>query len=406
MISNEYSKPGEADSRIRLAIVRQRYNPAGGAERFVSRALDVLRQTAGLNVALLARKWEPIEGIRAIRVAPFYLGNVWRDWGFACSARKVWQQQGFDLVQSHERIAGCDIYRAGDGVHAQWLNLRRRTLGRWGRLSLALNPYHHYVCRAERRMFLDPRLKLVICNANMVKQEIIQAFGLPEDRLAVIYNGVDTAAFHPGLAERYRSASRSEWSIPAEAPLLLYVGSGFERKGVARALAAIVPHADVHLMIVGRDKHSARYQRLAEQLGVASRVRFCGAQAEVKPFYAMADGFLLPTLYDPFPNVCVEALACGLPVLTSRSCGAAELLENGVNGWVVEALDAEGWLAAVGDWLAARSRWGELSRAARQTAEPLTLPRMAEQLLERYRVLLNNCRNECADSHSIDMDQA
>jgi UDP-glucose:(heptosyl)LPS alpha-1,3-glucosyltransferase len=292
-------------------------------------------------------------------------------------------------VQSHERISGCDIYRAGDGVHAQWLALRRRTMTWFQRCSLWLNPYHHYVCRAERQMFLDPRLKLVVCNAHMIRQEIQRRFGLPDERLAVIYNGVDTAVFHPDLVRAQRDAGRAAWGIPADAPLLLYVGSGFERKGVARALAAIVPHAAVHLMIVGHDKHAARYQQLAKKLGLSDRVRFCGAQNDVKPFYGMADGFFLPTLYDPFPNVCVEALACGLPVLTSSSCGAAELLQSGHNGWVVDALDAAGWARAVGAWLQARDHWALLSQAARRTAEPLTLPGMAEQLLTQYQKLLN-----------------
>jgi UDP-glucose:(heptosyl)LPS alpha-1,3-glucosyltransferase len=375
-------------ARIRLAIVRQRYNPSGGAERFVSRALEVLRLTGGLDVSLLARKWEPLAGVRAIRIAPFYLGNVWRDWGFAHSARKFWLREGFDLVQSHERIPGCDIYRAGDGVHARWLTLRRQTLSVFGRLGLALNPYHHYVRRAERRMFLDPRLKLVICNANMVKEEIHRYFGVPENKMVVIYNGVDTEAFHPRLRQTYR-ATRAEWDIPSDVPLLLYVGSGFERKGVARALRALVQNPDVYLMIVGADKRSSAYQRLSQQLGVAARVRFCGAQRDVKPFYGMADAFILPTLYDPFPNVCVEALASGLPVLTTTTCGAAELLLAGQNGWVVDALDDLAWTRTVGDWVLAREHWPKMAACARLTAEPLTLSQMADTLLARYRLLLN-----------------
>ncbi|WP_243729322.1 glycosyltransferase family 4 protein [Paludibacterium purpuratum] len=368
--------------------MRQRYNPAGGAERFVSRALNALSQSDGLEVSLLARKWEPIEGVRALTVAPFFLGNVWRDWGFARAARRRWQAEGYDLVQSHERIPGCNIYRAGDGVHARWLELRRQTLGFWRRLSLKLNPYHHYVCRAERKMFLDPRLKLVICNADMVKREIQQAFGLPDERFAVIYNGVDTAAFHPSLQARHRAAMRNEWQVPSDAPLLLYVGAGFERKGVARALQALTSHPSVFLAVVGSDKHLVRYRRLADRLGVSARVRFCGAQGDVKPFYGMADAFLLPTLYDPFPNVCVEALACGLPVLTSTTCGAAELIEPGENGWLADALVPASWSAAIGEWLAARSHWDELSRSARRTAEPLQLSEMADSLLARYRQLL------------------
>ncbi|MBV8046662.1 MAG: glycosyltransferase family 4 protein [Paludibacterium sp.] len=385
-----FPAPEAKGERIRLAIVRQRYNPAGGAERFVSRALDVLRDAGSLDVSLLARRWEPIEGIRAVTVAPFYFGNVWRDWGFARAARRVWLAEGFDLVQSHERIPGCDVYRAGDGVHARWLALRRQTMGFWRRLSLWLNPYHHYVCRAERRMFLDPRLKLVICISQMIKREIQQTFGLPDERLAVIYNGVDTEAFHPSLRERHRAAMRAAWDIPDDAPLLLFVGSGFERKGVARALKAIEAHAQIYLVVVGADKHLARYQRLAESLGLARRVRFCGPQQDVKPFYGMADGFLLPTLYEPFGNVCIEALACGLPVLTSTTCGAAELITPGENGWVADALSPPAWSEAVGAWLAARARWDALSLSARRTAEPMRLSVMADTLLANYHRLLQS----------------
>lgn len=374
--------------RIRLALVRQRYNPAGGAERFVSRALDALRQVAAIDVALLARKWEPLDGIRAFAVNPFYLGNVWRDWGFARAARRLWQREGFDLVQSHERIPGCDIYRAGDGVHARWIELRRRAQGRFGRLSLALNPYHAYVCAAERRMFLDPKLKLVICNARMIMEEIRDRFGLPAERFAVIYNGVDQQRFHPQLRTQYRVEMRRQWQIDEHAPLLLYVGSGFERKGVGRALQAIAPLPGVQLMVVGRDKHARRYQKLARALGVADRVHFAGAQQDVKPFYGMADALVLPTLYDPFPNVCVEALACGLPVLTSDTCGAAEFIRPGINGWVVPALDVAGLSHALATWQAQRARWPEMSAAARDSVAELTLDAMAQQLLAQYQRLL------------------
>jgi UDP-glucose:(heptosyl)LPS alpha-1,3-glucosyltransferase len=398
----ENSPHDSVERRIRLALVRQRYNPAGGAERFVSRALDVLRTTGSLDVALLARKWESIEGVRALTVAPFYLGNVWRDWGFARAARKLWQREGFDLVQSHERIPGCDIYRAGDGVHARWLELRRGAMGAMRRLSLQLNPYHHYVCNAERRMFLDPRLKLVICNAQMVKREIQDRFGLPDERFAVIYNGVDTAAFHPSLADEFRQPMRAEWQIPAAAPVLLYVGSGFERKGVARALAAIAAWPAVHLLVVGGDKHLDRYRRLADRLGVAERVRFCGPRNDVRPFYGMADGFILPTLYDPFPNVCVEALACGLPVLTSTTCGSAELLRTGENGWVADALDAGAWSTMVGQWLKALGQRETLRDAARATAEPLSLSAMADTLLACYRELIGALSRDGVSGRHMD----
>ena len=157
---------------------------------------------------------------------------------------------------------------------------------------------------------------------------------------------------------------------------------------MATALHTLARTPSVYLWVVGHDKHAARYLALAAQLGISDRVRFTGAQNEVKPFYGAADALILPTLYDPFPNVCVEALASGLPVLTSTGCGAAEWLREGENGWVRDALDVEGFAAACADWLALRADWPQLRTAARATAEPYTLPRMAEALLTLYGQLL------------------
>src|SRR5207253_5496044 len=98
--------------KLKLAIVRQRYNPFGGAERFVSRALPALER-AGAEVTLISRSGEGWGARRLLKVNPFHIGNLWRDWSFARAARAVWQNEGFDLVQSHERIPGCCVYHGG-----------------------------------------------------------------------------------------------------------------------------------------------------------------------------------------------------------------------------------------------------------------------------------------------------
>lgn len=374
---------------LNLVIVRQKYTASGGAERFVSRAIQALQHKNGLDITLLSRRWEGISNLKLQKINPFYIGSVWRDWGFASAARQWWQQRPDVLVQSHERIAGCHIYRAGDGIHAQWLNWRKQQDPSWlTRFRLALNPYHRYVCHAERQMFTDQALRKVICNSDMVKREVQHYFQLADEKLTVIYNGVDTQAYHPALSDQYRQIMRMQWSIEAEQPVLLYVGSGYARKGVDLAMSAIVPYPQVILVVVGKDKHLSRYQKQAEKLGIGKRVRFVGPQQQVRPFYGMADAFILPTLYDPFPNVCVEALASGLPVMTSKQCGCAELLEEGKNGWVCDALDADGWQRIVGNWLIERFRWSELSQAARLSAEPLTLDNLAEQLQTLYQTML------------------
>jgi UDP-glucose:(heptosyl)LPS alpha-1,3-glucosyltransferase len=374
-------------SRVtRLAIVRQNYNPHGGAERFVARALEALSARGALDVTLLARRWQEVNGgWHHEKIDPGYIGRLGRDRGFARAVQRRFRD--FDLVQSHERIPGAAIFRAGDGVHAGWLEQQARVQGLKGRLWRLLSPYHYYVLGAESEMFRHPALRLVICNSKIVRDEIGERFGVSRDKLALVYSGVDTALFHPDVAS-HRAGKRREWGIPHDAPLLAYVGSGFARKGMATALKAIVPHRELHLVVAGRDKNAVRYRRFAERLDIASRVHFLGPLADVKPVYGAADALILPTLYDPFPNVCVEALACGLPVFTSPKCGAADWIVDGCNGWIHDALDVEGYRGAIDAWLARRDEWPRLRAAARATAEPHTLTAMAAELEALYARLL------------------
>ncbi|MBT2866374.1 glycosyltransferase family 4 protein [Chromobacterium violaceum] len=373
----------------RLAIVRQKYNPAGGAERIVSAILRQLRGGAELTPLLITRNWEAVDGVEAVRVKPFYLGSVWRDWGFARAARRAWMENRADLVQSHERIPGCGIFRAGDGVHAAWLDARLEGKGWLPRLAMFCNPYHHYMLRTERAMFHHPALKAVICNSELVRDEVTRRFGLPVERCPVIYNGVDSEFFNPADARARRPELRAHYGIAPETPVLVYVGSGFERKGVVQALKAIAPYPSVHLMVVGGDKKLVRYRQLAERLGIAERAHFTGPQRDVRSFYGMADGFILPTLYEPFGSVVAEAMACGLPVLTSTRCGGAELLEHGRSGWIAPAIDASQWRRNVAEWLAAREHWAQIGESARERVLGLSEANMVEQMLALYRRLLS-----------------
>lgn len=371
---------------LRLALIRQRYTPDGGAERFVERAMHTL-QAQGVQITLITRAWQPQPGIKAEICNPFYIGSLWRDWGFARAVRRLLKQKNFDLVQSHERIVGCDIYRAGDGVHREWLKQRSRVTGFFGKLSIWLNPYHHYVKSAERNLFGSPQLRAVICNSQMVKKEIQYYFGVPENALHVIYNGVDVQTFSPEL-RRHRDAVRKQYTVPTEATLFLFVGSGFERKGVRQALEAMAQlPPNTHLIVVGRDKRAKKCRQLAAVLGVGDRVHFAGVQSGVKPFYGAADALVLPTLYDPFPNVVLEAMAAGLPVVTSMKCGVAELITQGSNGYVCDALDTSALAEAMRALMNIEVKH-RLADESRNTALSMSQEAMGEKLLGLYRELL------------------
>jgi UDP-glucose:(heptosyl)LPS alpha-1,3-glucosyltransferase len=369
----------------RIALIRGRYDPSGGAERFVQAAIEALKGE-GASLTLVTRSWPDHDG-NAIVLESFHVGSLWRDWAFARAACRELARRHFDLVQSHERIACCDVYRAGDGVHAQWLQERARAQGALAHWATMANPHHRFLLASERELFGSARLKAVICNSDMVRREIERHFGTPPEKLVLIRNAVDSARFHPGLRDEMRDSVRQQLSIPRLARVMLHVGSGFERKGV-RALLEAVARApqETYAIVVGRDKRLGAYSAHARALGIGERVRFVGAVSDVRPYYAAADAFVLATLYDPQPNAALEAMACGLPVLTTPRCGVAELLEEGVTGFVRDALDVAGIAQAMGrlDMSQARS----MGAAAREAIAPYTPQAMAREYLALYERLL------------------
>jgi UDP-glucose:(heptosyl)LPS alpha-1,3-glucosyltransferase len=373
---------------VRLAIIRQRYTPYGGAERFVESALEALLER-GVAISLYTRQWPNtrLQLIEPVLCNPFYIGRLWRDWSFARAVCGAVAKKAPELVQSHERLLCCDIYRAGDGVHRVWLDERVRHASAFKRWQIESNFYHRYLLDVERRLFASPWLRAVICNSKMVRDEIHERFGLSLEKLPVIYNAVDSDVFSPELRQ-HRAAVRQKLGVPDSATVFLLVGSGYVRKGVATAIQALsrLP-GDTYLVVVGRDKSGRRYKRLAQQLGIARRVALLGALDDPKPFYGAADAFVLPTLYDPCPNAALEAMACGLPVVTSTKSGAAELVIEHDAGLVCEARDVDALTRHMMTLTDPEAR-RRLGARAREAVLPLTPASMTLQLVLLYRDLI------------------
>jgi UDP-glucose:(heptosyl)LPS alpha-1,3-glucosyltransferase len=198
-----------------------------------------------------------------------------------------------------------------------------------------------------------------------------------------VYNGVDLERFHPRLREVHRTAARAEAGVSPEAWTLLFAGSGFERKGLDVAIRALAALGDSRsrLIVIGRGD-AARYRQIAAEAGVADRLVWLGVRADIERWYAAADVLVLPTRYEPFGNVHLEALSTGLPVVTSRVAGGAEVIGAGC-GDAVDPSSPEEFSSAV-----ARLRGrpaAEVRAAARAAAEPFTFDRQVAELESIYK---------------------
>lgn len=356
---------------MKIALIRQRYVSIGGAERYLAALVQALREQQH-EVHVFARAWqeERDAGVHFHRIPVMRAPGFLRALSFAWQAERLVSHAGCDVVFSLERTVRQDVYRAGDGCHREWLLQRSARLPLWRRATIAINPFHQTMLALERRTFSPQRTRLIIANSRRGRDEIVRHFGFPAERIEVIYNGVDGARFSP------RPEARSGKDF-----ILLFAGTGFERKGLqfcVDVLARLPAH--VKLRVVGKG-NAAGYLRRARRLGVAQRVEFVGAGGKIEKAYHEADLLVHPALYEPFANVCLEALASGLPVVTSRMNGAAEVLETGRDGAVVEdPADVEALGAAIRLFLNPE-RYAAAAAAARRTAEAHPFARHVEQTL-------------------------
>jgi UDP-glucose:(heptosyl)LPS alpha-1,3-glucosyltransferase len=246
---------------------------------------------------------------------------------------------------------------------------------------MRVSPYHRAQVFIERRGFASPQLKVAIAVSNLVRDDLIREFHLPAEKTVTLYNGVDLERFSPPRDDSARREIRSSIDLNDAAPMVAFVGNGFGRKGLGFLIAGWPKVGrGAHLLVVGADQKSRRYQREAMRLGVGARVHFVGAMPDVARIFHAVDAVALPSLFEPFGNVVLEAMASGVPVLSSVHSGVSELLPESMQKFVVrdptdpnEIATKVNALLETGD---------ELRLLARATAERYTWGSYAQNLLK------------------------
>ncbi|RJR43068.1 MAG: glycosyltransferase family 1 protein [Deltaproteobacteria bacterium] len=371
---------------MKIALLRQKVAAPGGAEATLIHLARGLA-AAGHEVAVYGTDPPTAAqdllgpGINYVPV-PVLGGKTGRVLTYALNVRKLLRQTPGRLVFSLERTLSPQVYRAGDGCHREWLQRRRPYLTPGARLAQDFSPFHRMMLGLEKRLFTDPRLLRVIANSRQVQREIEAHYGLDPAKIRVIYNGLNHNKFRP-LDEPEITALKTKLGLGENSRVVLFVGSGFARKGLHFLLEAFagLKNQKNFLWVVGKGPLKP-YQQLARRLGVAARVRFWGPQPDTAAFYQAATVVALPTIYDPCSNVVLEGLSCGCPVVTTAANGAGEFITPGANGAVLARPHDVPALAQALDEYLDRGREGKVREAAQEAVAHLSWETTVARTLE------------------------
>lgn len=327
---------------MRVALVILHADPRkGGAEGYTANLAEALRRR-GHDVSLLATSFGPGgEGAARVRLDGAGVTRLRRYKSFVRSLDAHLAATRYDVVHAIAPVNRCDFYHPQAGLAAEALargHLKydgvRRPLDR---LATRLNRKRQFVGAVERGLLTRPDAPTLLCVSEMVKRTAREHFpALPDEKLVTLFNAVDPGRFDPEARPGAGKDVRERFGIDDGRVVALIVAQDFKRKGVRPTVEALARVRDekLVLLVVGKPDPQP-YRQLAERMGVARRVIFAGATGDTYGFYRAADFFVLPTWHDPCSLVVLEALAMGLPTITTAQNGAGEIIEQGRHGYVL-----------------------------------------------------------------------
>jgi len=318
------------------------------------------------NARIRAHHVPALRATAMTTILTFPLGSWWR------------LREAFDIVHGQGLCAfALDVATAHICQWAWLAALRERD----GHLSARHRLFRELIGRWERALYHSSRTGWIIAVSEKVRAELARYYARRE-RVVVIRPGVDLERFHPERRRQRRAVVRRALGYAERDFLLLYVGD--LQKGAASALRALALVPEARLLVISRSP-SDRYRALARHLGVSGRARFLPLTDCIEDYYAASDALLFPTVYDAHGMVIWEAMACGLPVITTRAAGAAEVIAHLEHGVLVEDARDVHALARYVRWLQEDAELREaIGHRAREHIQAFSWDRVAHETLRVY----------------------
>jgi UDP-glucose:(heptosyl)LPS alpha-1,3-glucosyltransferase len=392
---SEASHPFREIGTMRLALNFPRIDPTrGGAETYV---VDLCRSLvrAGHQVDLYAASWKagalPPE-VRCVEVAATGKTRTQQIWNFARNSEAALANADYDCTVGFINTWAHDVIIPQGGVHGGSLQanaqrFRGGLLRRLYVLGKKLNPRFFTYRAIERRQYAPERQVRVVAVSHMIRRHIQQFHHVPRQLIHVVPNAIDPGRVKPAQPGAVRCAFRNRLGLEPSDLVGLFVGHNFALKGLKPLLKALAARdraaRPIHLLVCGGGR-VASYKRLARSLGLADTVHFLGFHPDIRECYASSDFFVLPSYYDPCSLVVLEALACGLPVITTLGNGASELITDGRQGYVLSSPDAEGELLAALGHMAEDAHRRAMSAEAAKIGMEQTFDRHVAALIKVF----------------------
>jgi UDP-glucose:(heptosyl)LPS alpha-1,3-glucosyltransferase len=340
---------------VNILLVILKADPSrGGAERYtVDLAQSLSRR--GHSITIAATEFDiPDNLVKKVELHSPALTKIGRYAQFLTALENHLAKDSYDIVHAMLPVRRCDIYHPHAGIAADAIvtghqkhsaAVKRNAAAVANRLNLKRRRF----ADVERDMIAHSS-PIVLCLSDYVASVLHQHY--PSARAEKLFNAVDLEKFNPTRRIDAGMTTRRELGISASQTVALMIAQDFERKGLRETLLALKQLDDekLTLIVVGKENPSA-YQKLARTLGLDRRVIFAGATSDPYAFYKAADFFILPTRHDPCSLVVLEALAMGLPVISTVKNGACEIMTDGVHGTILpDPQDVSAITSALRTW--------------------------------------------------------